>query len=173
MNFVPPSLPLLHSPHCGPCNIISLSETQFRVSKLLLKLTPVLTVIRDELTCVEMQWLQWFYQMGRGGGDAEATYGFWNSWWFGKFNIYIESVKRSSMVCVCFTLRTTQLTGLIYWFLLHSATCFGCILHPSSGRNAGTQKEWKQVRPVLINSGSKIAVKYLCLLFRKRNNQWH
>jgi hypothetical protein len=40
--------PLL-SPNCGSCKIISLSEIQFHVSKLRLKLTLVLTVIRDEL----------------------------------------------------------------------------------------------------------------------------
>jgi hypothetical protein len=32
---------------------------------------------------------------------------------------------------------------LVYWFLFKYDTCFGCLFQRSSGRNTGSQKEWK------------------------------
>jgi len=107
-----------------------------------------------------MQWLQWFHQTRKdwgGGGDAEATYGFWNAWWFGIVNIHME-VSEYELHCLrlYYCPYNTTIQALFNDF--HS------ILRHVSAVYLSHQQAWilvhkkaqKWLRSLLTNSGSKI-----------------
>jgi hypothetical protein len=57
-------------------------------------------------------------------------------------------------------------TGLAYWILWYTATCFGCMFQPPSGKN-GSQKRVNRKKPLFTNIRYKVIVKILSNIIPK------
>jgi hypothetical protein len=69
-----------------------------------------------------------------------------------------ENIILLPLSVVIFTIRQTQLFGSrVSGFLYDTATCFGCLYQPSSGR-ALVHRKVKRERPVLTDSKCKVSM---------------